>query len=144
LQVARWPTALPATASVTGMLRERGPRGIRIMSRVPQRQTPSPHTFSAAVRRQAVLNSALCALAVIVLLGVLRVASRAGLLLSVLLGYLAVLRASLPFRAVGALAVLSRGLDVTVLVVLAISLGVLSASPNLCALARSRRACREL
>src|SRR5699024_11091296 len=83
-------------ASVTGMLRERGPRGIRIMSRVPQRQTPSPHTFSAAVRRQAVLTSALCALAVIVLLGVLRSASLAGLLLAVLLGVLAVLRAALP------------------------------------------------
>ena len=101
------------------------------MSRVPQRQTPSPHTFSAAVRRQAVLTSALCALAVIVLLGVLRSASLAGLLLAVLLGALAVLRAALPVRAVGALAVRSRGLDVTVLVVLAISLGVLSASPNL-------------
>ena len=101
------------------------------MRRVPQRQPSSPYSFSAAVRRQAVLTSALCALAVIILLGVLHSAALAGLLLAVLLGVLAVLRAALPVRAVGALAVRSRGLDVAVLLVLAISLGVLSTSPNL-------------
>ena len=58
-------------------------------------------------------------------------ASLAGLLLAILLGVLAVLRAVLPVRAVGALAVRSRGLDVAVLLVLAISLAVLSSSPNL-------------
>ena len=99
------------------------------MRRVPQR--PSPYTFSAAVRRQAVLTFALCALAVIIVVGVLHSAALAGLLLAVLLGVLAVLRAALPVRAVGALAVRSRGLDVTVLLALAISLGVLSTAPNL-------------
>ena len=99
------------------------------MRRVPQRH--SPFTFSAAVRRQAVLSSALCALGGIVVLGVLYSAALAGLLLAVLLGILAVLRAALPVRAVGALAVRSRGLDVAVLLLLAISLGVLSTSPNL-------------
>jgi len=63
--------------------------------------------------------------------GVLVSAASAGLVLALLLGILAVLRAVLPVRAVGALAVRSRGLDVAVLLVLAISLGVLSSSPNL-------------
>ncbi|MGO2556974.1 DUF3017 domain-containing protein [Brachybacterium sp.] len=99
------------------------------MRRVPQRR--SPFTFLAAVRRQAVLTAALCALGGIIVLGVLYSAALAGLLLAVLLGILAVLRAALPVRVVGALAVRSRGLDVAVLLLLAISLGVLSTSPNL-------------
>ncbi|MDN5820031.1 MAG: DUF3017 domain-containing protein [Brachybacterium sp.] len=99
------------------------------MRHVPQRH--SPFTVSAAVRRQAVLTAALCALGGIIVLGVVFSAALAGLLLAVLLGVLAVLRAALPVRAVGALAVRSRGLDVAVLLVLAISLGVLSSSPNL-------------
>lgn len=100
-----------------------------MMRRVPQHQ--SPYSFSAAVRRQAVLTSALCALGGIILIGVLHSAALAGLLLAALLGILAVLRAALPVRVVGALAVRSRGLDVAVLLMLAIALGVLSTSPNL-------------
>lgn len=99
------------------------------MRHVPQRH--SPFTLCAAVRRQAVLTAALCALGGIIVLGVVFSAALAGLLLAVLLGVLAVLRAALPVRAVGALAVRSRGLDVAVLLLLAISLGVLSSSPNL-------------
>lgn len=99
------------------------------MCDVPQRR--SPFTLSAALRRQAVLSGALCALLAIVVLGVLYSAPLAGLLLAALLIVLAMLRATLPVRVVGALAVRSRTVDVAVLVVLAISLGVLSSSPNL-------------
>ena len=91
----------------------------------------SPTTLTAAFQRQAVLTVALCALGGILVVGVVSSASLAGLLLAILLGVLAVLRAVLPVRAVGALAVRSRGLDVAVLLVLAISLAVLSSSPNL-------------
>ena len=91
----------------------------------------SPFTLTAAVRRQVVLTLALCALGVILALGVLVSVPLAGVLLSLLLVTLAVLRAVLPVRAVGALAVRSRLLDVTVLLVLAISLAVLTTSPNL-------------
>ena len=101
----------------------------RTMGHVPQRTSPT--TLSAALRRQAVLAVALCALGVIVVLGVLVSASLAGVLLAGLLGVLAILRAVLPVRSVGALAVRSRGLDVAVLLLLAVALGVLSASPNL-------------
>ena len=83
------------------------------------------------MRRQAVLTLALLVLAGSIVVGVLVSAASAGLVLALLLGILAVLRAVLPVRAVGALAVRSRGLDVAVLLVLAISLGVLSSSPNL-------------
>ncbi|WP_245822910.1 DUF3017 domain-containing protein [Brachybacterium avium] len=96
---------------------------------MPQRH--SPFSFAAAVRRQAVLTAALCALGGVVVLGAVFSAAAAGLLLAVLLGVLGILRAVLPVRAVGALAVRSRGLDVAVLLVLAISLAVLSSSPNL-------------
>ncbi|WP_394215494.1 DUF3017 domain-containing protein [Brachybacterium vulturis] len=96
---------------------------------MPQRR--SPFTVSAAVRRQSVLTLALGALGAIIAVGVLFSAALAGLLLAVLLGSLAVLRAALPVRVVGALAVRSRGFDVAVLLMLAISLGVLSTSPNL-------------
>ena len=41
------------------------------------------------------------------------------------------MRALLPVRAVGALAVRSRGLDVAVLLALALGIAVLSTSPNL-------------
>jgi len=97
--------------------------------RVPQRS--SPFSLSAALRRQAVLVVALCALAAVVVVGVLVSASLAGAMLAGLLGVLAILRAVLPVRTVGALAVRSRGLDVAVLVLLAVALGVLSSSPNL-------------
>lgn len=91
----------------------------------------SPYTLAAAFRRQAVLTLALCALGGIVILGVLVSVPAAGMLLAVLLGTLAVLRAVLPVRSVGAIAVRSRGLDVAVLLVLAITIAVLSTSPNL-------------
>ncbi|ACU86198.1 hypothetical protein FM106_08335 [Brachybacterium faecium] len=94
-------------------------------------QSPDPTSLPAAVRRQAVLTLALLVLAGSIVVGVLVSAASAGLVLALLLGILAVLRAVLPVRAVGALAVRSRGLDVAVLLVLAISLGVLSSSPNL-------------
>ena len=94
-------------------------------------QSPYPTSLLAAVRRQAVLTLALLVLAGSIVVGVLVSAASAGLVLALLLGILAVLRAVLPVRAVGALAVRSRGLDVAVLLVLAISLGVLSSSPNL-------------
>lgn len=91
----------------------------------------SPTTLAAAFQRQAVLTLALCALGVIVAIAVLASVPLAGLLLAALLGVLAVLRAVLPVRVVGALAVRSRGLDVVVLLMLAVSLAVLSAAPNL-------------
>jgi ABC-type enterochelin transport system permease subunit len=69
------------------------------------RATRSPHTLRAAFRRQA-------------------------LLAALLLG-LALLRALLPVRAVGALAVRSRGLDVAVLLLLALAIAALTTSPNL-------------
>lgn len=99
------------------------------MATVPERR--SPFTLSAAVRRQAVLTVALCALAGIIAVGVLASAALAGVLLAALLGILAVLRAVLPLRVVGALAVRSRGHDVAVLLLLAVSLAVLSSAPNL-------------
>lgn len=91
----------------------------------------SPFTLTAAFGRQVVLTLALCALGVIIVLGVMVSVPLAGVLLSLLLLTLAVLRAVLPVRTVGALAVRSRLLDVAVLLVLAISLAVLSTSPNL-------------
>lgn len=71
------------------------------------------------------------AVAGIIVTGTLVGAPLAGILLAVLLGVLALTRAVLPVRAVGALAVRSRALDTGVLVLLAIGLGVLSVSPNL-------------
>ncbi|NMA76907.1 MAG: DUF3017 domain-containing protein [Actinomycetales bacterium] len=94
-----------------------------------ERRTPT--TLAAAFQRQAVLTVALCALGAILVVAVVSSASLGGLLLAILLGVLALLRAVLPVRAVGALAVRSRGLDVAVLLLLAISLAVLSSSPNL-------------
>lgn len=91
----------------------------------------SPHTLGAALRRQAVLTLALLALAVTVAVGVLHSAPLAARGAAALLGVLAVLRAVLPVRRIGALAVRSRGLDVAVMAVLAIGLAVLSTSPNL-------------
>ncbi len=70
-------------------------------------------------------------LAGIVLVGIFVGAPLAGGMLAILLGVLALLRAVLPVRAVGALAVRSRGLDVGVLALLAIGIAVLSVSPNL-------------
>ncbi|PMC76276.1 DUF3017 domain-containing protein [Brachybacterium sp. UMB0905] len=95
------------------------------------RRTRSPFTLRAAFQRQAVLIVALLVLGVIVLIGALHSAPLAGMLLSLELGVLALLRAVLPVRTVGALAVRSRALDVTALAVLAIAIGVLSTSPNL-------------
>ena len=94
-----------------------------------ERRTPT--TLAAAFQRQAVLTVALCALGAILVVAVVSSASLGGLLLAILLGVLALLRAVLPVRAVGALAGRSRGLDVAVLLLLAISLAVLSSSPNL-------------
>ncbi|MGP9539539.1 DUF3017 domain-containing protein [Brachybacterium sp. AOP43-C2-M15] len=91
----------------------------------------SPLTATAAVHRQVALTLALCALGAIIAVGVLSSAPLAGVLLAGLLGVLAVLRAVLPVRMIGALAVRSRGADVAVLLLLAVSIGVLSTSPNL-------------
>ena len=90
-----------------------------------------PTSLAAAFQRQAVLTLALIALGGILVVGVISSAALSGLLLAILLVVLAVLRAVLPIRAVGALAVRSRGLDVAVLLLLAISLGLLSTAPNL-------------
>jgi hypothetical protein len=91
----------------------------------------SPHTLRAAVRRQTGLTLALIARALIVVVGATVSATHAGLLLSALLLGLALLRALLPVRAVGALAVRSRGLDTAVLLVLALGIAALTTSPNL-------------
>lgn len=91
----------------------------------------SPFTLRAAFERQFVLTVALIAVVVIVAIGAFTEVALAGALLALLLGVLAALRAVLPVRAVGALAVRSRGLDAGVLLVLAIGLAVLSTSPNL-------------
>lgn len=91
----------------------------------------SPFSVGAACRRQVVLVLTLPAVAAIIVTGSVVGAPLAGLLFAVLLGLLALLRAVLPVRAVGALAVRSRGVDAGVLALLAIGLGVLSASPNL-------------
>lgn len=119
--MSRWPTALPAPDSVTAQDPYHG--------RVPAPR--SPHTLRAAFRRQTVLTLALIALALIVVLGATVSASLAGILLSALLLGLALLRALLPVRAVGALAVRSRGLDTAVLLVLALGIAALTTSPNL-------------
>ncbi|WP_422115384.1 DUF3017 domain-containing protein [Brachybacterium sp. UNK5269] len=95
------------------------------------REPGSPFTLAAALRRQAVLTTALAALAGVVGIGVLVSAPLAGVLLAALLVVLAGLRAVLPVRAVGALAVRSRGFDVAVLLGLALTIGVLTGSPNL-------------
>lgn len=91
----------------------------------------SPFTLRAAVRRQAVLTWALVSLA---LIGVVALSGRvplAGMLTALLLGFLAVTRATRPTEKVGALAVRSRAIDVTVLATLAVGLAVLSMTPNL-------------
>lgn len=77
------------------------------------------------------LTVALVAMVLIVAVGVLTEVALAGVLLALLLGALGVLRVVLPVRAVGALAVRSRGLDAGVLLLLAVALAVLSTSPNL-------------
>ena len=122
--MSRWPTALPAPDSVTAHGSYPPYHG-----RVPAPR--SPHTLRAAFRRQAVLTLALPALALIVLVGATLSAPLAGVLLAALLLVLALMRALLPVRAVGALAVRSRGLDVAVLLALALGIAVLSTSPNL-------------
>ncbi|MGP9844534.1 DUF3017 domain-containing protein [Brachybacterium sp. 107] len=91
----------------------------------------SPFSLGAACRRQVVLVLTLPAVAGIIITGTVVGAPLAGLLFAVLLGLLALVRAVLPVRAVGALAVRSRGVDAGVLALLAIGLGVLSVSPNL-------------
>lgn len=119
--MSRWPTALPAPARVSGRGAYDGP------VRAPR----SPHTLRAAFRRQTVLTLVLPALGLVVVIGALYSAPLAGALLASLLFVLALLRALLPVRAVGALAVRSRGLDVAVLLALALGIAVLSTSPNL-------------
>lgn len=93
---------------------------------------PSPFTLRAAFRRQIVLTAALLVLGVIVVIGAVGLVPLAGILLACLLGVLALVRLLLPTRMVGALAVRSRGVDVAVLLVLAVGLAVLAtSSPNL-------------
>lgn len=77
------------------------------------------------------LALALPVLGLVVVIGALHSASLAGVLLAALLLVLALARALLPVRTVGALAVRSRGLDVAVLLALSLGLAVLSTSPNL-------------
>lgn len=91
----------------------------------------SPYTVRAALRRQAVLLVALPVLVVIVVIGALGHAPLAGVLLAAELGVLALVRAVLPVRAVGALAVRHRPIDVAVLLALAVGLLFLAGSPNL-------------
>ncbi|MFC5318496.1 MULTISPECIES: DUF3017 domain-containing protein [Brachybacterium] len=95
------------------------------------RDDRSPFTLGAACRRQAVLVLTVPAVIVIVVVGAVVGAPVAGTALAVLLGVLALARIVLPVRVVGALAVRSRGLDASVLALLAIGLAVLSVSPNL-------------
>nr|WP_239552359.1 DUF3017 domain-containing protein [Brachybacterium muris] len=85
----------------------------------------------AAFRRQAVLTVALVLLVVIVAIGATGAVPLAGILLAGLLATLAVLRLVLPTCRVGALAVRSRGVDATVMLVIAAGLAVLATSPNL-------------
>ena len=92
---------------------------------------PSPFTLRAAFRRQAVLTVALVLLVVIVAIGATGAVPLAGILLAGLLATLAVLRLVLPTCRVGALAVRSRGVDATVMLVIAAGLAVLATSPTL-------------
>lgn len=91
----------------------------------------SPYTVRAALRRQAVLLVALPVLVVIVVIGALGHAPLAGVPLAAELGGLALVRAVLPVRAVGALAVRHRPIDVAVPLALAVGLLFLAGSPNL-------------
>ncbi|MFC0675808.1 DUF3017 domain-containing protein [Brachybacterium hainanense] len=91
----------------------------------------SPYTLRAALRRQTVLVLALLALAVVVAVGASGRAPLAGLLLALLLGVLALLRAVAPTAVVGALAVRGRVTDVAVLGLLAAGVAVVSGAPNL-------------
>lgn len=96
---------------------------------VPRRS--SPYTLRAAVRRQAVLVVALPVLAAILAIGMTGRAPLAGVLLAVELLALAAVRALLPTRVVGALAVRPRPIDVGVLGLLGIAILVLCGAPNL-------------
>lgn len=91
----------------------------------------SPYSVGAALRRQRVLVLTLLALGVIIAVGAQGAAPLAGGLLAILLVVLAVLRAGLAPDRLGALAIRSRGVDVTVLLVLAAGLAVLLDAPNL-------------
>src|SRR5699024_9978128 len=115
------PATPPTPASVSGCSPER----------VTVHDDRSTFALLAALARQGVLTVALIARLAIVVIGAVAEAALAGVLLALLLGTLAVLRAVLPTRAVGALAVRSRFLDVSGLLVMAIALAVLSTSPNL-------------
>lgn len=83
------------------------------------------------MRRQSVLAGALLVLLVVITMGALGAAPAAGAVLALLLFVLAILRLALPTRAVGALAVRSRGFDAAGLLVLAVAIAVLSTAPNL-------------
>ena len=104
---------------------------------VPSGRSGGAGRDGAVRRRSTVGVVVLCWLAVLldgfdlVVLGATVSASLAGILLSALLLALALLRVLLPVRAVGALAVRSRGLDTAVLVVLALGIAALATSPNL-------------
>lgn len=92
---------------------------------------PSPFTLRAAFRRQWVLTCALLTLAVIGVIGAFGFVTIAGASLAVLLALLAAARAILPVQTVGALAVRSRAVDVTVLAILAVGIALLLGTPNL-------------
>lgn len=83
------------------------------------------------LRRQRLLVLALVALVVVLLIGISTSAVLTGRLLAALLAALALLRATLPESALGALVVRSRGLDTLVMLALAVGISVLSAAPNL-------------
>lgn len=90
-----------------------------------------PHTFGAAVRRQIALILTLVALAVVVAVGLVGDVPSAGRLLTGLLVVVAIVRLAVPVQRLGALAVRARGVDVGILLVLAVGIGVLSGAPNL-------------
>lgn len=91
----------------------------------------SPFTARAALRRQAVLVVALPVLALIIVIGAMGRAPLAGSLLAIELLVLALVRAVLPTRVVGALAVRPRLVDVAVMICLAVGLISLVGAPNL-------------
>lgn len=91
----------------------------------------SPFTLRAALRRQVVLICALAALGLCLIAGaVWGIPTMGGLLAGLLLG-LAITRAVASADAVGALAVRRKRIDVPLLLIMALGLAVLAASPNL-------------
>lgn len=91
----------------------------------------SPFTLRAALRRQRLLVCTLLVTAGIIGVAATGAVPLAGYLFAVLLAALALLRAVLPVEAVGALAVRTRFLDVSGLLILALGFALLSSAPNL-------------